>query len=64
MEPARQRAQLPERRQQILDAALDRRRGGGLGPPGHEPQRQRNPDEPLLGSVVESRSIGRRRLVD
>ena len=40
-------------RVQVLDAALDRRRGGRLSRRGREPQRQRKGDEPLLGAVVE-----------
>jgi hypothetical protein len=53
MQPARQLAQLGEHRAQVLDAALKRRRGGRLGRPRRELQRQRKRDQTLLGAVVE-----------
>jgi hypothetical protein len=53
MQAARELPQLGERGQQIVDAALNGCRGGRLGRGGHEPQRQRNGDEVLLGAVVE-----------
>src|SRR4051794_5226520 len=53
MEPARQFAQLGERREEILDAGLERRRGGRLGRPRRQLERERNGDKTLLGAVVE-----------
>src|SRR6476646_12277311 len=53
MQPARQLAQLAERRVQVLDAASERCRGGRLGRSRDEPQRQRKGDKTLLGAIVE-----------